>query len=96
MPYVEKFTNTIFEVEVDNLIKEQKKKKIKLLIKQVLEKNLKERREPFRTNMAEMVAKNQKKFLRAEEVVQLEILVFFSATTLFKYFYDSLLAVRFF
>ncbi len=74
---MEKFTNTIFEVKVDNLIKEPKKKKIQLLIKQVLEKNRKETREPFRTNMAEMVAKNQTKFLRAEEVVQLEILVFF-------------------
>jgi hypothetical protein len=88
LPDVEKFTNTIFEVEVDNLIKEPRK--IQLLIKQVLEKNRNETREPFGTKMAEMVAKNQAKCLRAEEVVQLEILVFFSATNLFKYFYDSL------
>jgi hypothetical protein len=50
LPDVEKFINTIFEVEVDNLIKVPKK--IQTIIKQVLEKNLKERREPFGTKMA--------------------------------------------
>ncbi len=40
----------VSEVEVGNLIKEPRK--IQLLIKQVLEKNRKEAREPFGTKMA--------------------------------------------
>jgi hypothetical protein len=58
---------------VDNLI-EEPKKKIQLLIKQVLEKKKKETREPFGAKMAEVFA-SQAKFLRAEGVVQLELLV---------------------
>ncbi len=50
MPDVEKFTNKIYEVVVDHLIKEPKK--IQLLIKQVLEKNRNETREPFGIKMA--------------------------------------------
>jgi hypothetical protein len=48
----------IFEVEVDNRIQEPKK--VQLLIKQVLQKKRKERREPLGTKMAEVVAKSGK------------------------------------
>ncbi len=47
---MENYNYTVFEVEVDNLIEEPKK--IQLLIKQVLEKNRNEAREPFGTKMA--------------------------------------------